>query len=88
MARHGNSERFDGRDDPEQTGKHIADMVLELRNVSHRAGLTFLTQLLEMTYHEAFMIANRVTPPKAELDEVHEIMRRARDWAAQRKRPG
>lgn len=37
-----------------QTAAYIADMTLELRNQAHRAGLHFLTYLLEMAFEEAF----------------------------------
>ena len=66
------------------TGKYICDAVLELRNLSRKAGLVFLAQLLEMTYHEAFMIANRVTPPAAEMEEVNRIIAEAKAWSATR----
>ena len=71
----------------EQTGKFIADSLLELRDLSSRAKLPFLTTLLEMTYQEAFMVANRVRPAKEEADEHRGIIERAREWnASQRKK--
>ena len=70
--------------DAVETGKYICDMVLELRNMSNRAGLAFLTQLLEMTYHEAFMISNRVVPNATELEELQRIMAHAKSSDAKK----
>ena len=71
--------------DKMQTAKYVCDMVLELRNFSKKAGLLFLTQLLEMTYHEAFMISNRVTPQRFDLDEENRIVAKAQEHEASRQ---
>jgi hypothetical protein len=72
--------------DQAAAGKYICDMVLELKNVSHRADLAFLTRILEMAYEEAYMVANRIEPPKAELEELARVLERAKEWEKEKKR--
>jgi hypothetical protein len=74
--------------DKAQTAKYVCDMVLELRNTSKNAGLVFLTQLLEMTYHEAFMISNQIAPPQADLAETNRIIAAAKAFGESRSRAG
>jgi hypothetical protein len=58
---------------------YIADMVLELRNMAKSAKLDTLLGLLEVTFYEAFSIANRVEIPPAELERLREMERAARE---------
>ncbi len=56
--------------DARQTAHYIADMVLELRNLSNRSDQRFLSYLLELAYYEAFTIANRLEPTPEQLKEL------------------
>ena len=63
--------------DARQAAHYIADMVLELRNLSNRANQKFLSYLLEMAYYEAFTIANRLEPTPDQLKEFRNFRKSA-----------
>ncbi len=63
--------------DPRDTANYIADMVLEMRNMAKAAGLTTLLGLLEVTFYEAFSVANRVEIPEAELNRLRNLAKLA-----------
>ena len=49
-----------GKATAKQTAQYIADMLLELRNMSRQAGLVQLTYYLEMAFYEAFDQSNKL----------------------------
>lgn len=66
---------------PRDTANYIADMVLEMRNMAKAAGLTTLLGLLEVTFYEAFSVANRVEIPEAERQRLIDLARMAEENA-------
>ena len=66
--------------------KEIGDAILGLRRNSERAGLAFLTRILEMAYEEAFMTVNRVLPSQEDLDEAAQLIERTKMWEREKKR--
>jgi hypothetical protein len=58
-----------------ELAQYIADMLLEMRNMAKSAGLPTLLGLLEVTYCEAFSIANRVELPEGELEKLRQLIR-------------
>jgi len=60
---------------PKDTAQYIADMVLELHNIAKGAGLRPLQSLLELSFHEAFSVANRVEVPPHEQDRLRELIK-------------
>ncbi len=71
-----NTAKKDQRD--REIAQYVAGMVLELRNLANSGGLKTLMGLLEITYCEAFSVANRVIIPEGELEKLREIIRSAR----------
>jgi hypothetical protein len=65
-----------------QTALYIADMILELRNLAKGAQMTTLQGLLEISYYEAYGVANRVEVPEHELERLQEIGADARRFNA------
>ncbi len=65
-----------------QTALYIADMILELRNLAKGAQMTTLQGLLEISYYEAYGVANRVEVPDNELERLQEIGTDARRYNA------
>jgi hypothetical protein len=65
-----------------QTALYIADMILELRNLAKGAQMTTLQGLLEISYYEAYGVANRVDVPDNELERLQEIGTDARRYNA------
>jgi hypothetical protein len=55
-----------GKATAQQTAQYIADMLLELRNMSRGAGLDQLTYFLEMAFYEAFDQSNKVGRSKSD----------------------
>ena len=51
----------------QELAQYIADMLLELRKMAKAAGLKTLLGLLEISFCEAFSIANKVEIPLAKL---------------------
>ncbi len=56
----------------------MADMLLEMRNMARTAGFTTLASLFELSFCEAFTIANRVEPPEGEVERITELSRASR----------
>jgi hypothetical protein len=49
------------------------DMLLELRNLARKAELRTLSGLLEISYYEAYSIANRVQVPEGEAARLRNL---------------
>jgi repressor of nif and glnA expression len=49
------------------------DMLLELRNLARKAELRTLSSLLELSYYEAFSVANRVQLPEGESERMRTL---------------
>jgi hypothetical protein len=56
-----------------ELAQYIADMLLEMRNMAKSAGLPTLLGLLEITYCEAFSIANKVELPEGEVEKLMQL---------------
>jgi hypothetical protein len=56
-----------------ETAQYIADMVLELRNISKSEGFGTLQGLLEIAYYEAFSVAHKVDLPEGELEHLEAL---------------
>ncbi len=57
------------------TAQYVADMILELRNMSKSQQLFTITVPLEYAYYEAFSVANRVVAPPAEVERLKQLAR-------------
>ena len=62
-----------------QLAQYIADMLLELRNMAKSAGLTTLLGLLELSFCEAFSIANKVEIPPGEIEKLRRLAKAANE---------
>jgi hypothetical protein len=58
-----------------EMAQYIADMLLELRNMARSAGLPTLLGLLELSFYEAFSIANKVEIPAGEIEKLKRLSR-------------
>ena len=56
-----------------EMAQYIADMVLELRNLAKAADLLTLQALLEVSFYEAFAVANKVPMPEGEIEHLREL---------------
>ena len=56
-----------------EMAQYIADMLLELRNMARSAGLPTLLGLLELSFCEAFSIANKVEIPAGEIEKLRRL---------------
>ena len=65
----------DARD--QELAQYIADMLLELRKMAKAAGLKTLLGLLEISFCEAFSIANKVEIPSGEIEKLKRLAREA-----------
>jgi hypothetical protein len=65
------------RNREQETAQYIADMLLELRNIARSAALTTLFGLLELSFCEAFSIANKVKIPDGEIEKLRQLVRAA-----------
>ena len=63
--------KIDGR----ETAQYIADIMLELRNMARSAELKTLQGLLEVSFYEAFSVANKVDIPEEEIEHLRELSR-------------
>ncbi len=61
-----------------EMAQYIADMLLELRNMAKASGLNTLLGLLEITYCEAFSIANKVEIPPGEIEKLRRLTQESR----------
>jgi hypothetical protein len=55
--------------------QYTAELTLELRNLAKAAGLKTLQGLLEVTYYEAFSVAQPAILPEGELEHLSELAR-------------
>ncbi len=69
------SSNFKGKLEKRETAQYIADMVLELRNMAKSAEMKTLQGLLEVSFYEAFSVANRVSIPEGEIEHLRELSR-------------
>lgn len=60
-----------------ETAQYMADMPLEMRNMAKAAGFVTLISLFELSFCEAFAIANYVEPPEGEIERINELSRAA-----------
>ena len=60
-----------------EMAQYIADMLLEMRNMARSAGLPTLLGLLELTFCEAFSIANKVEIPAGEIEKLKRLAKAA-----------
>jgi hypothetical protein len=58
-----------------EMAQYITDMLLELRNMAKSAGLPTLLGLLELSFCEAFSIANKVKIPDGEIEKLKRLVR-------------
>ena len=56
-----------------ELAQYIADMLLEMRNMAKAAGLKTLLGLLEISFCEAFSIANKVEIPPGEIEKLRRL---------------
>ena len=61
-----------------ELAQYIADMLLELRNMAKAAGLKTLLGLLEISFCEAFSIANKVEIPAGEIEKLKRLVKSSR----------
>ena len=61
-----------------ELAQYIADMLLELRNMARAAGLKTLLGLLEITFCEAFHVANKVEIPPGEVEKLRRLTQESR----------
>ena len=57
----------------QDAASYVADMILELRNISKSAKLYKVMVPLEFAYYEAFNAANQVEIPAAELERLKKL---------------
>ena len=62
-----------------EMAQYIADMLLEMRNMARSAGLPTLLGLLELSFCEAFSIANKVEIPAGEIEKLKRLAKAARE---------
>jgi hypothetical protein len=65
-----------------ETATYICDMILELRNLAKGAKFLTLQGLLEISYYEAFSVANPVHIPIDEAQRLEVLASDARRFAA------
>jgi hypothetical protein len=61
--------------DARETAQYIADMVLELRNMAKSLEMKTLQGLLEVSFYEAFSVANKTIIPQGEIEHLRELSR-------------
>ncbi len=59
--------------DARETAQYIADMVLELRNMAKSLEMKTLQGLLEVSFYEAFSVANKTIIPEGEIEHLREL---------------
>ena len=64
------------------TASYIADMILELRNLAKGKHMTTLQGLLEISYYEAYSVANQIEIPANEEQHLEELGAHARAFKA------
>jgi hypothetical protein len=68
-----NSQNLKAKSNVRETAQYIADMMLELRNIAKSAELKTLQGLLEVSFYEAFSVANKVDLPEGEIEKLREL---------------
>jgi hypothetical protein len=63
----------------QETAQYIADMLLELRNMAKSSRLPTLIGLLELSFCEAYSIANKVPIPDGELEKLKLLAKAANE---------
>ena len=58
-----------------ETAQYIADMSLELRNLAKHQKMLTLQGLLEVTFYEAFSVANKAEIPENEIEHLKTLSR-------------
>ena len=58
-----------------EIAQYISDMLLQMRDMAKSAGLTTLLGLLELSFCEAFSIANKVEIPPGEIEKLKRLAR-------------
>ena len=61
-----------------ETANYIADMLLEMRKMAKSAHLSTLLVLLEVSFYEAFSLANRIEIPPDEIEKLYDLERAGR----------
>jgi hypothetical protein len=61
-----------------ETAQYTAEMILELRNLAKHAKLTTLQGLLEISYYEAFAMAQKIEVPEGEVQHLNALGEDAR----------
>jgi hypothetical protein len=56
-----------------ETARYISDMILELRNLAKGSNMSTLQGLLEISYYEAYGVANHVAVPENEEQFLEEL---------------
>jgi hypothetical protein len=56
-----------------ETARYISDMILELRNLAKGSNMSTLQGLLEISYYEAYGVANQVAVPENEEQFLEEL---------------
>ena len=64
------------------TANYIADMILELRNLAKGSHMATLQGLLEISYYEAYGVANAIVVPPGEEKRLEDIGSHARRFAS------
>ena len=67
------SNNFKGKLNGRETAQYIADMVLELRHMAKSVEMKTLQGLLEVSFYEAFSVANSVSIPDGEIEKLREL---------------
>jgi hypothetical protein len=57
----------------QELAQYIADMLIEMRNMAKAAGFKTLWGLLEISFCEAFSIANKVEIPPGEIEKLNRL---------------
>jgi hypothetical protein len=65
-----------------ETANYIAEMILELRNLAKGAKMSTLQGLLEISYYEAYGMANAIVIPAGETERLEEMGAHARRFEA------
>lgn len=69
----------------QEVAQYLADMLIEMRNMAKAAGFKTLWGLLEISFCEAFSIANKVEIPPGEIEKLNRLAREGQ--ALSRKLP-
>jgi hypothetical protein len=57
--------------------RYATDLLLDLRNIAKAHGFKTLQGLLELSYYEAFALANPVSLPPGEKERLDELVKQA-----------